>query len=272
MLARVICPAKLEEVIQIKKNGNSCLIQGDCIEAMRSLVEQGVKVDAIITDPPYGTSRCRKWDSIIPFEQMWCCLKGLRKQFAPIILFGKEPFNSLLWCSNLVEFKYDWIWKKDTKSNFPQAPYQPLNNLEIISVFSDGYARYGDKKMPYYPQMMQGKVYSLPKESKTTSIFKENGVNGVYKHKERDTFLRYSFNLLEFKTDKTKFHPTQKPVALMEYLVKTYTNEGDLVLDFTMGSGTTGVACRNLNRKFIGIELDENYYQIACDRISEGKK
>lgn len=258
------------EEMQIKKIDNSCLIQGDCIETMRMLIEQGVKVDAVITDPPYGTSRCKTWDIPIPFELMWFGLKGLRKKFTPIILFGKEPYSSLLRCSNLQEFKYDWVWKKDTKSNFPQAPYQPLNNLEIISVFSDGYARYGEKRMPYFPQMVQGKSYNLPKQSGVTSIFKENGASGIYKHKERDTSLRYPFNLLEFNTDKNRVHPTQKPVALMEYLVKTYTNEGDLVLDFTMGSGTTGVACRNLNRKFIGIELDKGYFDIACKRIEEG--
>ena len=249
------------------KIGNCLLINGDCQEVMKQLIEQGIKVDAVICDPPYGTSRC-KWDSIISFDKMWECIKKLRKQYSPIILFGKEPFSSLLRCSNINEFKYDWIWKKDTKSNFPQAPYQPLNNLEIISVFSDGYARYGDKKMPYYPQMIDGEVYKIPKESKTTSIFAENHKNGIYKHKERDTSLRYPYNMLEFKTDKSHLHPTQKPIELLEYLVKTYTKEGDTVLDFTMGSGTTGVACKNLNRNFIGIELDEKYFNIAKDRIN----
>ena len=244
------------------------LYNGDCLEIMQQLIDKGVKVDAIITDPPYGTSRC-KWDIIISFDKMWECLKQIRKQYIPIVLFGKEPFSSLLRCSNINEFKYDWIWKKDTKSNFPQAPYQPLNNLEIISVFSDGYARYGDKKMPYYPQMTQGESYKLPKESKTTAIFAENHKNGVYKHKERDTSLRYPYNTLEFNTDKTHLHPTQKPIELMEYLIKTYTNEDDTVLDFTMGSGTTGVACKKLNRNFIGIELDTNYFKIAEDRINE---
>lgn len=243
------------------------LYQGDCLEVMQQLIDKGIKVDAIITDPPYGTSRC-KWDSIVPLDKMWNCIKTIRKKYIPIILFGKEPYNSLLRCSNISEFKYDWIWKKDTKSNFPQAPYQPLNNLEIISVFSDGYARYGNKKMPYYPQMIKDIEYKLPAITKTTSIFAENHKNGVYKHKQRDTSLRYPYNLLEFNTDKNRVHPTQKPLALMEYLVKTYTNEGDIVLDFTMGSGSTGVACKNLNRNFIGIELDENYFNIAKKRIN----
>lgn len=244
------------------------LYWGDCLKIMDGLIADGVKVDAVITDPPYGTTAC-KWDSVIPFEEMWKRLKALRKEYIPIVLFGKEPFSSILRCSNLNEFKYDWIWKKDTKSNFPQAAFQPLNNIEIISVFSDGYARYGNKKMTYNPQMINGKKYKIPKESNVTSIFEQNFKNGIYKHKERDTSLRYPFNILEFNTDKKRVHPTQKPLALMEYLVKTYTNEGDTVLDFTMGSGTTGVACKNLNRNFIGIELDLNYYMIARERINE---
>lgn len=247
------------------------LYNAECIEKMKELISKGVKVDAIITDLPYGTSRC-KWDTIISFDKLWDCFKKIRKQYIPIILFGKEPFSSLLRVSNLEEFKYDWIWKKDTKSNFPQAPYQPLNNIELISVFSDGYARYGDKQMPYYPQMIEGKKYKLPKESKTTTIFAENHKNGVYKHKERDTSLRYPYNSLEFNMDKDRVHPTQKPIKLLEYIIKTYTKEGDLVLDATMGSGSTGVACKNLNRNFIGIEKDEKYFEIAKERINPTHK
>lgn len=123
--------------------------------------------------------------------------------------------------------------------------------------------------MPYYPQMTKGERYILPKESKTTSIFAENHKNGVYKHKDRDTSLRYPYNILEFNTDKSHLHPTQKPVALLEYLVETYTKEGDLVIDMTMGSGSTGVACRNLNRNFIGIELNKEYFDIAEKRINK---
>ena len=245
------------------------LYNGDCIDIMNKLIERGVKVDAVICDLPYGTSRCKKWDFVISFDELWGCIKQLRKDYIPIILFGKEPFSSMLRMSNVDEFKYDWIWKKDTKSNFPQAPYQPLNNIEIISVFSNGYARYGEKKMPYYPQMTKGERYILPKESKTTSIFAENHKNGVYKHKDRDTSLRYPYNILEFNTDKSHLHPTQKPVALLEYLVETYTKEGDLVIDMTMGSGSTGVACRNLNRDFIGIELNKEYFDIAEKRINK---
>ena len=154
-----------------------------------------------------------------------------------------------------------------------QANYQPLNNIELISVFSKGYARkIKDKPMMVYnPQFTKGKKYAIPKMTKTTDIFKQNHKNGVYKHYDRDTSKRYPYNILEFNVDKgkSKIHPTQKPVALLEYLIKTYTNKGETVLDNCMGSGSTGVACVNANRKFIGIELDEKYYDISCDRIKE---
>ena len=248
---------------------------GDCLEVMDKLISNGLKFDCTITDLPYGTTKC-KWDNIIPFDEMWTRINLLIKPYKSIVLFGKEPFSSHLRLSNLKNYKYDWIWKKDTKSNFPQAGFQPLNNIELISVFSDGYARNfpngSNKKdmiMTYNPQFSEGKEYKIPKESKTTDIFSLNHKNGVYKHKQKDTTKRYPFNIIEFNTDKDKFHPTQKPVALIEYLIKTYTNEGDIVLDFTMGSGTTGVACMNLNRKFIGIELDENYFNIAKTRIEQ---
>jgi site-specific DNA-methyltransferase (adenine-specific) len=249
------------------------LHNADCIEFMKTLPDNSV--DMCLTDPPYGTTAC-KWDSVIPFEPMWEQLKRVVRYKGAIVLFGKEPFSSVLRCSNLEMFKYDWIWKKDTKSNFPQAAHQPLNNIELVHVFSKGFARNFpatssklDKIMSYYPQMSEGKEYSLPKESKTTAIFGENHKNGKYKHKEKDTSKRFPFNTLEFKTDKDKFHPTQKPVALLEYLIKTYTNEGEVVLDFTMGSSSTGVACINTNRSFIGCELDKGYFEIAQNRIGQ---
>ena len=239
------------------------LFLGDCLEVMKQIPDK--KVDCIICDLPYGTTAC-KWDTIIPFEPLWEQYKRVIKDRGAVVLFGKEPFSSMLRLSNLKEFKYDWIWEKDTKSNFPQASYQPLNNIELISVFSNGHARYGNKKMPYYPQMTKGRHYHIPKESKTTSIFAENHKNGTYRHKERDTSLRYPYNKLKFNTEKG-LHPTQKPVALLEYLVKTYTLENEIVLDNCMGSGTTGVACINTNRKFIGIEKEEKYFNIARERI-----
>ena len=247
------------------------LMKGDCLERMKEIPSGSV--DLILTDPPYGTTAC-KWDSVIDLALMWEQLKRIIKPNRATVLFGKEPFSSLLRCSNLEMFKYDWIWRKDTKSNFMQASNQPLNNIEFISVFSKGYARNfkkGDKlaelKMTYNPQMKEGVAYKIPKATKTTAIFGENHKNGKYEHKQKDTTKRYPYNLLEFNTDKDKFHPTQKPVALMEYLIKTYSNEGETVLDFTAGSFSTGVACINTNRKFIGIEMDDTYFDIGSKRI-----
>ena len=247
------------------------LMKGDCLERMKEIPSGSD--DLILTDPPYGTTAC-KWDSVIDLALMWEQLKRIIKPNRATVLFGKEPFSSLLRCSNLEMFKYDWIWRKDTKSNFMQASNQPLNNIEFISVFSKGYARNfkkGDKlaelKMTYNPQMKEGVAYKIPKATKTTAIFGENHKNGKYEHKQKDTTKRYPYNLLEFNTDKDKFHPTQKPVALMEYLIKTYSNEGETVLDFTAGSFSTGVACINTNRKFIGIEMDDTYFDIGSKRI-----
>lgn len=247
------------------------LWHGDCLELMKNISDKSI--DMILCDLPYGTQKNNgcKWDVIIPFEPLWEQYSRIIKDNGAICLFGKEPFSSLLRISNLSMYKYDWIWGKDTKSNFMQANYQPLNNIEIISVFSKAYAReIKDKiKMVYNPQFEKGEEYKIPKSTKTTEIFASNHKNGKYEHKIRDTSLRYPYVTLEFKSikGKDKLHPTQKPVPLLEYLIKTYTNEGDIVLDNCMGSGSTGVACKNLNRKFIGIELDENYFNIAKERI-----
>lgn len=250
---------------------NITLWQGDCLELMNNIAD--TSVDCIICDLPYGTQKTNgcKWDIIIDFDSLWKQYHRIIKPNGAVVLFGKEPFSSLLRVSNLQEYKYDWIWVKDTKSNFMQAAYQPLNNIEIISVFSKGYAREidSDMKMVYNPQFVDSTPYKIPKESKTTEIFSTNHKNGVYRHKERDTSKRYPYVLLQFNAvkGKEKKHPTQKPVSLLEYLVKTYTNEGDLILDNCMGSGTTGVACKHLNRRFIGIEQDNKYFEIAKERI-----
>jgi DNA modification methylase len=249
------------------------LRHGDCLELMQSIPDGSI--DAVICDPPYGSTQC-KWDSIIPFEPMWEQLKRVIKKNGAIVLFGSEPFSSALRMSNIKMYKYDWIWSKDTKSNFPQANHQPLNNIENIIVFSKGYARNfpkGSSKlsmlMTYNPQFTEGSRYKLPNPSKTTEIFNLNHRNGVYKHKEKDTTKRFPFSTLNINAlkGKSKQHPTQKPVALMEYLIKTYTNEGETVLDFAMGSGTTMLACQNLNRNGIGIEKDDKYFEIAKNRM-----
>ena len=235
------------------------LINGDCLEVMDKLIEEGVKVDAIITDPPYGTTQC-KWDSVIPFDKMWERLKMLRNDTTPIALFGSEPFSSALRMSNIKEYKYDWIWEKSKATNFLNAKKQPLRACEIISIFYK-------KQCVYNPQMTSGNAYKKGLRKKQS----DGDVYGKFDQVEVTSIgERYPRNVVYFKTAESEgqtFHKTQKPVALMEYLIKTYTNEGDTVLDFTMGSGTTGVACKNLNRKFVGIELDEKYFDIAVNRI-----
>lgn len=231
---------------------------------MDNLIAEGVKVDAVITDPPYGTTAC-KWDSAIPFDAMWERLKKLRNDNAPIVLFGSQPFTSLLIVSNLREFKYEWIWVKNIGSNFASVKYQPFKEHENVLVF-------GNKRVNYYPVLEKRKPSGLKrcKSSPIKSNTTGSEITGMGKFNKaiKRGELRYPRSIQEFNVERG-LHPTQKPVELMEYLIKTYTNEGDTVLDFTMGSGSTGVACVNTNRKFIGIELDENYFKIAKKRIEE---
>jgi site-specific DNA-methyltransferase (adenine-specific) len=241
------------------------LIHGEALEELDKLIDEGVKVDAIITDPPYGTTSC-KWDSIIPFDEMWLRLKQLRKDKTPIVLFGSEPFSSNLRVSNIKEYKYDWIWHKSIPSGMFSAKYQPMKNHEVLMVFGKGKIKFNPIKekrsINTHSTGKGGKYISNSQHTqKFISIRKET--KGT---KRNPTTIKYFNNVPRHNS----IHPTQKPVALMEYLIKTYTNEGDTVLDFTMGSGSTGVACKNLNRDFIGIELDERYYNISKDRI-EGK-
>jgi site-specific DNA-methyltransferase (adenine-specific) len=243
------------------------LIQGDCLEKMKE-IESG-SVDMILTDPPYGTTAC-KWDSIIPLEPMWEQLKRIIKPNRAVVLFGQEPFSSALRMSNIGNYKYDWYWKKARPSGFVNAKLKPLKDIEVISVFSDGSTANGSKKnMLYNPQGLieVNKKWSRPKTYGTGE-----GVNPTRKSHKLDRVIKfenYPRQILEYKNHNGgSVHPTQKPVDLMEYLVKTYTNENETVLDFTMGSGSTGVACKNLNRAFIGIELDETYFNIAKERIN----
>ena len=238
------------------------LYKGDCLEIMDKLIEEGVKVDMILTDPPYGTTAC-KWDTVIPFEPMWERLNKLIKPKTPIILFGSEPFSSALRMSNIKNYKYDWIWEKEQGVGFQLVKYRPLIKNENISVFCN--------KTPFYnPQMIK-----LDKPKKIKRKAGSNGKSETSPLKYSDERIsvytyKYPVNILQYKRERG-LHPTQKPVPLLEYLIKTYTNEGDLVLDFTMGSGSTGVACLNTNRRFIGIELDEKYFNIAKDRLENFK-
>jgi site-specific DNA-methyltransferase (adenine-specific) len=228
---------------------------------------QSCSVDAIITDPPYGTTAC-KWDSVIDFDLMWEQLNRVIKPNGAIVLFGSEPFSSALRMSNIKNYKYDWIWKKNRGANFATLKHQPFKEHEIISVFN---------KHNYYPikeeRSESGKNRLGYKFKNKTSESTING--GKFISNGNDEYinplgknLRNPSSVQKFNTEVGK-HPTQKPIALMEYLIKTYTNESETVLDFTMGSGTTGVAAKNLNRSFIGIEQDPNYFKIAEERINK---
>ena len=242
------------------------LIQGDCLEEMKGIPDGSI--DMVLTDPPYGTTAC-KWDSVIDFELMWEQLNRIIKPNGAIVLFGSEPFSSALRMSNIKNYKYDWIWEKDNATGFQLANVMPLKIHENISIFSDGVT---------YPNSKRRMVY-IPQDLKINNKINKRGSKGGYLtdsgckiNEYVPKFSNYPKSKLIFKRDKNKLHPTQKPLALMEYLIKTYTNENEIVLDFTMGSGTTGVACKNTNRNFIGIEKDEKYFKIAEERINKQEK
>lgn len=231
------------------------LLNGDCLEIMKTIPDGSI--DAVITDPPYGTTAC-KWDTVIPFEPMWEQLKRITKKNGAIVLFGSQPFTSALVMSNPKMFKYEWVWEKSKPSNFLNCKKEPMRKIENISIFCDG-------RTTYNPQGL-----TIGKQNKNSG--KENTYGKVKQEwSQAITYTNYPHNILRFQNvvGNNATHPTQKPVALMEYLIKTYTNEGETVLDFTMGSGTTGVACKHLNRNFIGIELDPGYFEIAKKRIEQ---
>ena len=235
------------------------LKQGDCLELMKEIPNGSI--DMILCDLPYGTTACR-WDEVIPFEPLWEQYERIIKDNGAIVLFGSEPFSSNLRMSNLKMFKYDWIWNKKKGGNPLLSKIQPIKIYEVVSVFGKG-------KVNYYPIMVdrdkpKARGKNKGKTSETTNnAFTKNKVYTQY----------YPKAIIEFSNanQRNKLHPTQKPVPLFEYLIKTYTNEGDTVLDNCMGSGTTGVACVNTNRNFIGMELDENYFNIAQTRINSIK-
>ena len=235
---------------------NVNLMKGDCLELMKSIPDGSI--DMILTDPPFGTTKC-SWDSVIPFEPMWNELKRIIKPNGAVVLFGAEPFSSLLRCSNIKDFKYDWVWDKRLPSGMQIAKYRPMQRHENIMVFCEN----GTPK--YYPIKTQqkertGKIYS---KSETSPIKYDDGKLKTYKEKNPQSIIEF------YKRDGKSLHPTQKPVALLEYLIKTYTQDGETVLDFTFGSCSTGVACLNTNRRFIGVEMNEEYFDIAANRISD---
>ena len=234
------------------------LINDDCLNAMKFIPDSSISM--ILADPPYGTTAC-KWDSVIPLEPMWEQLKRVIKPNGAIVMTASQPFTTTLISSNMKMFKYCWVWNKKKAGNIFLAKKQPMKVHEDVVVF-------GVNSPSYYPIMVKrDKV----KKSKNYGTGESIGGNREREDKTYTYTHKNPISILEASNanQKGKVHPTQKPVALMEYLIKTYTNENELVLDFTMGSGTTGVACKNLNRKFIGIELDETYFNIAEERIEK---
>lgn len=245
------------------------LKHGDCLELMKEIPSKSI--DMILCDLPYGTSAC-KWDIIIPFDKLWEQYERIIKDNGAIVLFGQEPFSSCLRTSNLKLYKYDWVWEKSNGANFLNLNYQPSKIHENIIVFGKGATSYSKKNnMNYFPQMEIGTPYKCT-SGKQKNEYNNSSVRSPIKQSVTDNKgTRYPKSILKFNRDKTKLHPTQKPVALLEYLIKTYTNENDLVLDNCMGSGSTGIACINTKRNFIGIELNDDYFNKAKKRIEERK-
>ena len=237
------------------------LYHGDCLELMKDIPDNSV--DCILCDLPYGNTNC-KWDTIIPFEELWKEYKRIRKENTAIILFGVEPFSSYLRVSNITEYRYDWIWKKERPTNPLSCRKNPPRYTENISIFY--------KKLPYYNPPKIRRKEENKRNNKVLTSYNDTTKRVTKSYSElslsgNNDFI-YQPNILEFSMERG-YHPTQKPTKLLEFLIQTYTTENDLVLDNTMGSGSTGVACMKLNRKFIGIEKEEKYFKIAEERIKE---
>ena len=229
---------------------------GDCLEVMKDIPDKSI--DMILCDLPYGTTAC-KWDTVIPFKPLWEQYNRIIKDNGAIVLFGSEPFSTELRHSNLQMYKYDWVWNKVNGFGFLDCKYRPLKSHEMVSVFSKGGCSNGSKvPMKYNPQDLVHRVKKMKNKLKSELLH-----SNPAKEEYTSVATNYPKSILEFKKDNEGLHPTQKPVALLEYLIKTYTNEGETVLDNCMGSGSTGVACVNTNRNFIGIELDKQYYDIG---------
>ena len=243
-------------------NEKFILHKGDCLEVMKNIPSNSI--DMVLCDPPYGTTDCR-WDSIIDLNKMWSELKRVTKNDSPICLFGSEPFSTKLRISNIEMFKYDLIWLKSTSGGFANAKHRPMKRHEIISVFYN-------KSGKYFPQFSKGKPYKREPRTRKITNHKDHIMSDSYIVKNRsgsnNNGYRYPISVLKFNnSNHNSLHPTQKPVPLLSYLIKTYSLENATVLDFTMGSGSTGIACLGTNRKFIGIEKDENYFEVSKKRI-----
>lgn len=248
----------MSEKNSVNIKGYCKLFMGDCLQVMKHIPDK--KVDMILCDLPYGTTAC-SWDVIIPFDKLWEQYNRIIKSNGAIVLFGSEPFSSMLRMSNIKMFKYDWVWKKNSTTGFANVKSIPLKEHEMISVFSK-------KKMKYNPQGVKRikPVLKTTPKNKFVGYIESKGQEGKQYIVDKSGYPR---SILEYKSESYTVHPTQKPVELLEYLIKTYTNEGDTVLDNCMGSGSTGVACINTGCKFIGIEQDEHYFKVACGRITQ---
>ena len=251
------------------------LIKGDCLVEMKSIPDKSM--DMILCDLPYGTTAC-KWDNVIPFEPLWEQYKRVIKDNGAIVLFGSEPFSSYLRMSNIKQYKYDWYWEKDKAANWMFGNKMPLKTFETVSVFYERQPTYNPQKTINPAGVSKRHLYKNP--SKITDNVRAV-MGGEWKETEMDATGNYHGRTYEpdkllprqsiyfAREQRGKQHPTQKPVALLEYLIKTYTNEGETVLDNCMGSGSTGIACVNINRSFIGIEMDDKYFEIASKRIND---
>ena len=244
---------------------------GDCLAVMPSIPD--LSIDLILCDLPYGTSVVHKWNKALPLEKLWNEYERIIKPNGVICLFGTQPFTSQLICSNIKLFRYLWLWKKETPTGFLNANYKPLNAIEEIAVFSK--AKVGSlskNPIPYHPPTL--KSVDIKKTNKTNNTWRssmgyksdKNQLNSGTDYVQK--FTNYPTTILEFEREKQQVHPTQKPTELLEFLIKTYTEENDVVLDNCMGSGSTGVACVNTNRRFIGIEKERQYYDVALKRIN----
>jgi site-specific DNA-methyltransferase (adenine-specific) len=236
----------------------------DCLTGMQKIDDKSI--DMILADLPYGTTKC-KWDIIIPFEPLWKQYNRIIRDNGAICLFSSQPFTSLLISSNLKMYRYDWYWKKSKPQNFLNAKRMPLKNIEIVSIFSK-------KQAVYYPQNL---IYSPTKITRPNAMLKKGNYISAYNggnlpNKEYiKEYTNYPTQTLFFSIEGKPIHPTQKPIGLIEYLIKTYTKENELVLDNVIGSGTTAIACLNTNRNYIGFENNPKYYNICVDRIENHK-
>lgn len=247
--------------MRIDINPDMTIYRGDCLDIMPRLAAQGVKVDMVLTDPPYGTTHCR-WDSIIPFVPMWECVRSVSYDTAPTLLFCQQPFTSTLGCSNLKELRYSWVWEKTQPTGFLNAKRMPMKAHEDILVFY--------RRLPKYNPVKTDGHRRVVSTAYQKSVCKTGDIYRNYSDfKDYDSTERYPRSVIQLKSDKqlTSLHPTQKPVPLLEYLIVTYTDPGDTVLDFAMGSASTAIACARTGRRFLGVEIDRHYFEVSENRI-----